>query len=176
MRKIKLVLINIINEYLNYYINNLFLLVLPVVLLLLGFNSWYYLIILFIYLIFIYKRYNKKLIITIVVLLTFVSISYFVNNKIYDVNRYKNQELEITGQINDKKKYNEYYYRYQIKTSIDERIFKKTIYVYCKDSYEIGDVIYSKGVVSEIDEEKIEHQFDYESFLNKNNQKLDDIL
>lgn len=168
MRKIKIVLINIVNEYLYYYVNNLFLLVFPVVLVLLGINSWYFLIILFIYLIFVYKRYNKRLIMTILVVLTIVILSSFVNNKIYDVNRYKNQELEFTGQIIDKKKYDEHYYRYQIKTKVEDRVFKKTIQVYCKEPYEIGDIIYAKGIVSEIDGERIEHQFDYKSYLNKN--------
>ena len=155
MRKIKIVLINIVNEYLYYYVNNLFLLVFPVVLVLLGINSWYFLIILFIYLIFVYKRYNKRLIMTILVVLTIVILSSFVNNKIYDVNRYKNQELEFTGQIIDKKKYDEHYYRYQIKTKVEDRVFKKTIQVYCKEPYEIGDIIYAKGIVSEIDGERI---------------------
>lgn len=168
MRKIKFILISIVNEYLNYYVNNLFLLVFPIVLVLLGMSSWLYLVILIIYLFFIFKRYDKRLIVTVLFLLAIIVISYSINNKVYDVNRYKNQELEITGQINNKKKYNESYYRYQVKTRIDNRLFKKTIYVYCKDAYEIGDVIYSKGIVNEIDGEKIEHQFDYESYLNKN--------
>ena len=183
MRRIKQIIYEsgiLSNEFINALINNLILVVIPIVLLFMGFSSLLFIISYLAYLMFLIIKHKKEILILTIILSFLLSLSFIIHNQIYDVNNHMNEIVEYEGLIIDKLKYennhyndkhyndnhydDNHYYRYVVRKR--NYIFFNKSYVYSKEEFEIGEYIKCIGIVKEIDGEKIEHQFNYERYLN----------
>lgn len=140
-------------------INNVFLIVFNLVVLLITINYFYCLIILILFLIFIYKN-NKKLCLIMIITDIICIISYVVH--LLTIKDYSLTSFEgIVININYYDKYN--------KITVKKGIFKVLVYDYDFLNLQIGDYLYVDGINKEITTNRIEGLFNYKNYYYSQN-------
>ena len=145
----------------NIFVNNVFLIVISLVLLLLSLSDFVYFIFFVIYIIYIIRRFknNKMFIVVNICLLVFTSL-YFVLLEIkYNDFIMFNEEIRFESRIYDIE-YSKDKLRYICK--YDKR---KVIVYYDEEELDVGDYIYIIGDSIEIEGNRIKNFFNYKNYL-----------
>ena len=154
----------------NIFINNIFIILINVTLLLLSLNNFIYLIFLILFLIYIiikYKKY-KYFIIANIILLIYISLHYFIIDNKYKTFINEDKDFRLNSQIIDIEYISDglrYICRYNN---------KKIIVYYDKEIFDIGDYVYIIGESQKIEENKIKNSFNYKTYLKHN--KINGII
>ncbi|MFA6661473.1 MAG: DNA internalization-related competence protein ComEC/Rec2 [Bacilli bacterium] len=150
-----------LTKYFKVLQNNVFLLVIGVVLLLLTFTSLIYGIFLLLYLIYAYVNYSKEIFYTLISLLIILIILFLIYNGIYKINQYSGSYKTVIGVVSDVTA-KDSYYKITIKTN---QIFSKKIILYTNSAFDIGDIIKASGTVKNVNGVTIPNGFDYLKYL-----------